>query len=132
LSVVGRTVVSMNSNGVVEWAVVESDIGPLLLAATDAGLVSVVFHACPEVREKAVGQLRTRLGAEPMENPGSARLTEPIRQLAEYFAGSLREFSLDLDWSLTSGFNRQVLRELATGVPYGAVAGYGDLAERVG
>ncbi|MFJ7491292.1 methylated-DNA--[protein]-cysteine S-methyltransferase [Streptomyces sp. NPDC097727] len=122
----------MNSNGVVEWAVVESDIGPLLLAATDAGLVSVVFHARPEVREKAVGQLRSRLGAEPVENPGSARIAEPIRQLAAYFAGSLREFSLDLDWSLTSGFNRQVLRELAAGVPYGAVVGYGDLAERVG
>ncbi|MER5849025.1 methylated-DNA--[protein]-cysteine S-methyltransferase [Streptomyces sp. NPDC002012] len=122
----------MNSNGVVEWAVVESDIGPLLLAATDAGLVSVVFHAGPEVREKAVGQLRSRLGAEPVENPGSARLAEPIRQLAAYFAGSLREFSLDLDWSLTSGFNRQVLRELAAGVPYGAVVGYGDLAECVG
>ncbi|WP_405688756.1 methylated-DNA--[protein]-cysteine S-methyltransferase [Streptomyces sp. NBC_00057] len=122
----------MNSNGVVEWAVVESDIGPLLLAATDAGLVSVVFHARPEVREKAVGQLRSRLGAEPVESPGSARLAEPIRQLAAYFAGSLREFSLDLDWSLTSGFNRQVLRKLAAGVPYGAVVGYGGLAEHVG
>ncbi|MFE7040962.1 methylated-DNA--[protein]-cysteine S-methyltransferase [Streptomyces atratus] len=122
----------MNSNGVVEWAVVESDIGPLLLAATDTGLVSVIFHARPEVREKAVGQLRSRLGAEPVESPGSARLAEPIRQLAAYFAGSLREFSLDVDWSLTSGFNRQVLRELAAGVPYGAVVGYGDLAERVG
>lgn len=130
----------MNSNGdagggtggTVEWAVVGSDIGPLLLAATGAGLVSVVFHAGPAVRDRAVGQLRARLGAEPVETPGSARLTEPIRQLAEYFTGSLREFSLPLDWSLTSGFNRQVLRELAAGVPYGTVVGYGDLARRVG
>ncbi|MFD5058614.1 methylated-DNA--[protein]-cysteine S-methyltransferase [Streptomyces sp. NPDC058394] len=130
----------MNSNGdagggtggTVEWAVVGSDIGPLLLAATAPGLVSVVFHAGPAVRDRAVGQLRARLGAEPVEMPGSARLTEPIRQLAEYFTGSLREFSLPLDWSLTSGFNRQVLRELAAGVPYGTVVGYGDLAGRVG
>lgn len=122
----------MNSNGVVEWAVVGSDIGPLLLAATGTGLVNVVFHAGPAVRERALGELRTRLGAEPVENPGSARLAEPTRRLAEYFAGSSREFSLALDWSLTSGFNRQVLRELATGVPYGTVVGYGDLAARVG
>ncbi|MFD3492216.1 methylated-DNA--[protein]-cysteine S-methyltransferase [Streptomyces sp. NPDC058690] len=130
----------MNSNGdagsgtggTVEWAVVGSDIGPLLLAATGAGLVSVVFHAGPAVRDGAVGQLRARLGAEPVETPDSARLTEPMRQLAEYFTGSLREFSLPLDWSLTSGFNRQVLRELAAGVPYGTVVGYGDLARRVG
>ncbi|GAA3480865.1 methylated-DNA--[protein]-cysteine S-methyltransferase [Streptomyces yanii] len=121
-----------DADGRVEWAVVGSDIGPLLLAATDAGLVSVVFHAGPAVRDRAVGLLRTRLGTEPVEAPGSERLAEPIRQLVEYFAGSLREFSLDLDWSLTSGFNRQVLRELATGVPYGTVVGYGDLAARVG
>ncbi|MFD7752715.1 methylated-DNA--[protein]-cysteine S-methyltransferase [Streptomyces sp. NPDC059757] len=120
------------TGGTVEWTVVGSDIGPLLLAATGAGLVSVVFHAGPAVRDGAVGQLRARLGAEPVETPGSARLTEPIRQLAEYFTGSLREFSLPLDWSLTSGFNRQVLRELAAGVPYGTVVGYGDLARRVG
>jgi methylated-DNA-[protein]-cysteine S-methyltransferase len=121
-----------DAGGRVEWAVVGSDIGPLLLAATDAGLVSVFFHAGPAVRNRAVAQLRTRLGAEPVETAGSGRLAEPIRQLAEYFAGSLREFSLDLDWSLTTGFNRQVLRELATGVPYGTVVGYGDLAERAG
>ncbi|MGW1227353.1 methylated-DNA--[protein]-cysteine S-methyltransferase [Streptomyces sp. NPDC002530] len=122
----------VNGSGVVEWAVVDSDIGPLMLAATDAGLVAVVFHARPPVRDRMVERLRARLGAEPVEAPGSARLAEPIRQLAAYFAGTLREFSLDLDWSLTGGFNRQVLRELATGVPYGAVAGYGELAERVG
>ena len=130
----------MNSNGdadggtggTVAWAVVGSDIGPLGLAAPAAGLVRVVIHAGPAGRDRAVGQLRARLGAEPVETPGSARRTEPIRQLAEYFTGSLREFSLPLDWSLTSGFNRQVLRELAAGVPYGTVVGYGDLARRVG
>ncbi|MFD9423210.1 MULTISPECIES: methylated-DNA--[protein]-cysteine S-methyltransferase [unclassified Streptomyces] len=116
----------------VEWSVVPSDIGPLLLAATGTGLVSVIFHARPPVREKALGQLRTRLGAEPVQTPGSARLAEPIRQLAAYFAGGLKEFTLPLDWSLTSGFHREVLRELASGVPYGTVVGYGDLAARVG
>ncbi|MFF5337628.1 methylated-DNA--[protein]-cysteine S-methyltransferase [Streptomyces sp. NPDC013181] len=122
----------MDSNGVVEWTVVGSDIGPLMLAATGTGLVNVVFHARPGTRDAALERLRGRLGAEPAEAPGSARLAEPVRQLAAYFAGTLREFSLDLDWSLTGGFNRQVLRELARGVPYGTVAGYGELAERAG
>ncbi|GAA1369154.1 methylated-DNA--[protein]-cysteine S-methyltransferase [Streptomyces beijiangensis] len=116
----------------VEWAVVGSDIGPLLLAATSRGLVSVVFHADAKVRDKVLAQLGARLGGELVEAPDSPRLAEPIRQLKAYFAGGLREFTLRLDWSLTSGFNRQVLRELADGVPYGAVVGYGDLARRVG
>ncbi|MFC7306565.1 methylated-DNA--[protein]-cysteine S-methyltransferase [Streptomyces monticola] len=116
----------------VEWTVVGSDIGPLLLAATGQGLVKVAFHADATVRDKAVARLADRFGGEPAEAPGSPRLAEPIRQLAAYFAGELHEFTLDLDWTLISGFNRAVLRELATGVPYGSVVGYGDLASRVG
>ncbi|MFF3456020.1 methylated-DNA--[protein]-cysteine S-methyltransferase [Streptomyces sp. NPDC002730] len=114
-----------------EWAVVGTDIGPLLLAATDEGLVSVVFHAEAAVRDKALGRLAGRLGAEPVEDAAGLP-AEPIRQLGAYFAGGLREFDLPLDWTLSGGFNRQVLRELADGVPYGTVVGYGDLAARVG
>ncbi|MFJ8665957.1 methylated-DNA--[protein]-cysteine S-methyltransferase [Streptomyces sp. NPDC093600] len=115
----------------VEWAVVDSGIGPLLLAATDRGLVSVVFHAREAVRARALERLAGQLGAEPAEC-ATGRLDEPIRQLAEYFSGGRREFRTPLDWALTTGFNRQVLRELAEGVPYGAVVGYGELARRVG
>ncbi|MFJ4836680.1 methylated-DNA--[protein]-cysteine S-methyltransferase [Streptomyces sp. NPDC088746] len=121
-----------SSEQVVEWSVVPSDIGPLLLAATRSGLVTVVFHARPAVRDKVLERLRTRLGAEPVEAPDSALLADPVRQLAAYFAGELRGFSLALDWSLSSGFDREVLTELASGVPYGAVVGYGELASRVG
>ncbi|MGW1022590.1 methylated-DNA--[protein]-cysteine S-methyltransferase [Streptomyces sp. NPDC002577] len=116
----------------VVWTVVGTDIGPLLLAATEEGLVNVVFHASDAVRETTLERLAARLGTEPAEAPESPLLAEPIRQLAAYFAGELHDFELPLDWSLVSGFNRQVLRELAAGVPYGAVVGYGDLAARVG
>lgn len=137
LSVAGRTVVGMDSYGVggepaVEWDVVDSGIGPLLLAATATGLVNVAFHARHAVRDAALDRLRTRFGTEPVAAPGSARLAEPIRELAAYFAGEPRDFDLALDWSLTSGFHREVLRELASGVPYGTVVGYGELAARVG
>ncbi|MFD7435282.1 methylated-DNA--[protein]-cysteine S-methyltransferase [Streptomyces sp. NPDC059861] len=126
----------MDSHGQYEqqvvWAVVAGDIGPLLLAATGEGLVNVVFHATAPVRDKALGRLASRLGVEPVEAPGSPLLTEAIRQVQAYFAGERRAFELPLDWSLISGFNREVLRELASGVPYGSVVGYGDLAGRVG
>ncbi|MGS2587279.1 methylated-DNA--[protein]-cysteine S-methyltransferase [Streptomyces hebeiensis] len=115
----------------VEWTVVPSGIGPLLLAATDQGLVRVVFHADGRVRDGALDALGDRLGAELVES-ASGRLAEPISALSAYFAGRLREFALPLDWTLCTGFNRQVLRELATGVSYGTVVGYGDLAGRVG
>ncbi|MFJ3901872.1 methylated-DNA--[protein]-cysteine S-methyltransferase [Streptomyces sp. NPDC090025] len=119
------------ATGRVEWAVVPSSIGPLLLAATDRGLVSVVFHADGRVRERALERLAAAFGGELVER-ADGRLAEPIRQLAAYFDGDLRSFDVKLDWTLVTGFNRQVLRELAGSVPFGAVVGYGDLARRVG
>ncbi|MEU6510486.1 methylated-DNA--[protein]-cysteine S-methyltransferase [Streptomyces sp. NPDC046942] len=116
----------------VVWAVVGSDIGPLMLAASRDGLVNVVFHATDAVRDRALERLASRLGVTPGEDPDSPLLAEAIRQLRAYFAGERHSFDLPLDWSLISGFNRQVLRELASGVPYGTVVGYGDLAGRVG
>ncbi len=126
----------MDSEGQYEqqvvWTVVATGIGPLLLAATGDGLVNVVFHATDAVRDTALGRLGSRLGREPVEAPDSPLLAEAIRQVKAYFAGERHAFDLPLDWSLISGFNRQVLRELAAGVPYGSVVGYGDLAGRVG
>ncbi|KUN03929.1 cysteine methyltransferase [Streptomyces yokosukanensis] len=116
----------------VVWAVVGTDIGPLMLAATRDGLVNVVFHATDAVRDRTLERLAERLGGAPLEDPDSPLLTEAIRQLRAYLAGERHDFDLPLDWSLISGFNRQVLRELAAGVPYGTVVGYGDLAGRVG
>lgn len=116
----------------VVWAVVGSGIGPLLLAATGDGLVNVVFHAKGPVRDGALERLASRFGTEPVEAPGAPVLAEAIRQIDAYFAGERRGFDVPLDWSLVSGFNREVLRELASGVPYGTVVGYGDLARRVG
>lgn len=114
------------------WTVMGTGIGPLLLAATRQGLVNVVFHATDPVRDRALGRLASRMGARPVEAPGSPLLAEAIRQVEGYFRGDLHAFELPLDWSLIAGFNREVLRELARGVPYGSVVGYGDLARRVG
>ncbi|NKI41285.1 methylated-DNA--[protein]-cysteine S-methyltransferase [Streptomyces sp. LD120] len=117
------------------WTVVRTDIGPLLLAATEVGLVNVVFHASERVRGKALERLAGRLGIPPVHEPASPLLAEPLRQLTAYFAGELHDFSLPLDWRMLGGargFNRQVLEALAADVPFGSVAGYGDLASRVG
>ncbi|CDR11659.1 methylated-DNA--[protein]-cysteine S-methyltransferase [Streptomyces iranensis] len=129
------------------WAVLATPIGPLLLAATDEGLAQVVFHAEEKTAAEAVARLTRRLGAEPTAAPPTAsgtvaapsgaprcagHLAEAIRQMESYFAGEAKAFTLSLDWSLITGFNRRVLRELAAHVPYGTVVGYQNLADRVG
>lgn len=57
-------------------------------------------------------------------------LREARRQLAAYFAGTLREFDLPLRPEGTP-FRRQVWDELRN-IPYGQVISYGELARRVG
>lgn len=108
----------------------DTPIGPLLVAGTDEGLVLVCFRADPATAARAVESAGRRLGCAPVED--EARLEPVTRQLDAYFDGGLRVFDLPLDWSLVTGFNRRVLRELADGVPFGSVVGYQDLADRVG
>jgi methylated-DNA-[protein]-cysteine S-methyltransferase len=112
------------------WTVMDTPIGPLLVAATDERLVHVGFRADEAAVRRAVAAMGRRLGGDPVED--AARLAPVTEQLDAYFVGSLKDFTLDLDWSLITGFARRVLRELAAGVPYGAVVGYQDLADRVG
>ncbi|BBA96664.1 putative methylated-DNA:protein-cysteine S-methyltransferase [Actinacidiphila reveromycinica] len=114
----------------VAWAVRETAVGPLMVACGGAGLVLVAFRAEPRTVARQVRALERRLGCPVVEDP---ERTAPVsEQLDAYFAGGLTRFDLPLDWSLTTGFNRRVLRELAVGVPYGSVVGYQDLADRVG
>lgn len=111
-------------------AVVPSPIGPLLLAATERGLVNVVFHADAATADAALRRLPPALGAEEVEDP--ARLEAAAGQLAAYFEGGLRQFELALDFALTSGFNRRVLGLLHERVGFGRVVGYQDLATWAG
>ncbi|MGW1071792.1 methylated-DNA--[protein]-cysteine S-methyltransferase [Streptomyces sp. NPDC002537] len=116
------------------WTTVEVSIGPLGLAATADGLLEVDFRADGKRAAETVDRLTRRLGTGPAPGPSRAHdlLAEASAELEAYFAGRRETFSVPLDWSLTSGFNRRVLRELADRVPYGKVVSYQDLADRVG
>jgi methylated-DNA-[protein]-cysteine S-methyltransferase len=59
------------------------------------------------------------------------RLDEGRRELDQYFAGKRTEFELPLDWRLTRGFGRRVLRATAR-IPYGAVSTYKQVAAKAG
>ncbi|UNO42686.1 methylated-DNA--[protein]-cysteine S-methyltransferase [Streptomyces sp. MST-110588] len=112
------------------WRVLETPIGPLLLAVTREGLAQVVFHSDQRTTRRAVTRLRQAFGTDPLAD--LPHLATAVSELTAYFTGRLHTFTVPLDWSLSGGFNERVLRELAAGVPYGSVVGYQDLADRVG
>ncbi|MEU7639955.1 MULTISPECIES: methylated-DNA--[protein]-cysteine S-methyltransferase [unclassified Streptomyces] len=112
------------------WTRIGTPIGPLLLAATREGLVKIAFHADERVTRRTLTRLEDTFGGPPL--PEIPHLATATAELARYFSGELRAFTVPLDWSLSGGFNARVLHTLAAGVPYGGVVGYQDLADRVG
>ncbi|MFD6151334.1 methylated-DNA--[protein]-cysteine S-methyltransferase [Streptomyces sp. NPDC060243] len=112
--------------------VVESPIGPLFLAATAAGLVRVAFHADARTAARERAALAARLGGPEDPATGAHAVKAAGEALERYFAGDGELAGPPLDWSLVTGFQREVLRVLAAEVPFGAVVGYGELARRVG
>jgi methylated-DNA-[protein]-cysteine S-methyltransferase len=108
----------------VAWATIDSPCGELLVAGTERGLVAVGLRDLDAMLEQLAEKVSPRVLRAPQ------RLDDPRRQLDEYFAGKRRRFELDLDWSMSRGFRRDVLSDLLEHVPYGEVITYGELAER--
>lgn len=111
----------------VAYASVASPIGPLLVAATQRGLIRVAFGS--ERRDDVLEHLAARVSPRVVEAP--ARLDEVRRELEQYFDGGRREFELALDWRLSRGFRHDVLRKLVE-VPYGQTASYAEIAAEAG
>ena len=113
----------------VAYTTFDSPVGRLLLARTDAGLVRIAYLDAGEDEETALARLAAKISPRILAAP--RRLDEPRRELDEYFAGRRTEFELPLDWSLTSGFGRNVLEATAR-VPFGSVSTYKAIAGAAG
>jgi methylated-DNA-[protein]-cysteine S-methyltransferase len=113
----------------VAYARHDSPVGNLLLAATPRGLVRVSYTDDEGELEAALAQLARSVSPRVLEAP--RRLDEARRELDEYFAGARRRFELPLDWRLTRGFGRRVLRSTAR-IPYGSVSSYAQVAAQAG
>ncbi len=101
------------------YTTVPSPVGNLLLAADDAGLRYIGF---PE------GKGHVTPG-EGWHAACDGVIEQTARQLAEYFAGTRREFDLPLAPHGTP-FQLDVLAALQT-IPYGATRSYTDIARQI-
>jgi methylated-DNA-[protein]-cysteine S-methyltransferase len=108
------------------YDLVESPVGPLLVAATDRGVIRISYHPDPAEHLEHLARLA---GPRVLRSPH--RVEPARRQLDEYFDGRRHTFELDVDLRGTAPFTERVLTELAR-VPYGETTTYGTLAARVG
>jgi methylated-DNA-[protein]-cysteine S-methyltransferase len=112
----------------VAYATLDSPVGKLLVATTDRGVVRISYVDAAD-EDAVLADLAARLSPRVLAAP--RKLDEPRRELDEYFAGRRRRFDLGLDWRLTQGFSRRVLRATAR-IPYGSVSTYKRVASAAG
>jgi methylated-DNA-[protein]-cysteine S-methyltransferase len=106
---------------------VDSPIGLLTLARGPHGLLRLALAG--ESAQSVADVLRKRLHTTARED--DAALADVRDQLDRYFAGELREFDVELDWTLAHGFRRSCCEALMR-IPYGTTVTYGELAADAG
>jgi methylated-DNA-[protein]-cysteine S-methyltransferase len=106
----------------------ESPLGTLLVGATADGLVRVGLPS--EDESEVLRDLAARISPRLLR-AARAPLAQTRSELDEYFAGRRRTFDVPLDWRLTRGFRREVLRATAA-IPFGETASYRDVATVAG
>jgi methylated-DNA-[protein]-cysteine S-methyltransferase len=95
----------------------ETPMGPLVLAASDAGITLVA---------PAGGRVTS-----PPETPAAKEILKNAqRELDAYFAGDLHEFTVPVDLSATNQRDQQILNALGS-VTFGETTSYGQLAKDV-
>ncbi|MDQ3715786.1 MAG: methylated-DNA--[protein]-cysteine S-methyltransferase [Actinomycetota bacterium] len=110
----------------VAFAAVPTPVGDILVAVTESGVAATHFRDSPDVRSR----IAARIGLAVVDDPVRTDLVRT--ELAAYFTGSLREFTVPLDWRLMSAAQRLVLGKLCETVHFGQVVTYGELAKRCG
>ena len=104
---------------------VDTPVGDLIVATTDAGLVRASWFG----EDATLEELSARVSPRIFE---SAARTDGIRrQLDEYFAGRRRQFEVSIDWILVGEWGRKILDATAR-IPSGEVRTDGAVAAEAG
>ncbi|MFT3996498.1 MAG: methylated-DNA--[protein]-cysteine S-methyltransferase [Asticcacaulis sp.] len=111
----------MTEQGLLAFTDMASPVGRLTLVAGDAGLRAILWEDDDPSRVK--------LGPQTLR-PDHPVLRQAVDELSAYFTGTLRVFSVPLDFKGTD-FQVAVWRAL-TAIPYGETRSYGDIATRLG
>jgi methylated-DNA-[protein]-cysteine S-methyltransferase len=114
----------------VAYALVDSPVGRLVAVATKRGLARIAYELPNGGLDEILDQVAERLSPAIVEAP--AALDVVRRELDEYFAGSRRDFAIELDWGLVrSPFTQRVLRACSR-IPFGATSSYREMADAAG
>ena len=104
------------------YKMMSSPVGRLKLIATDDGLAGILWE------NDRPHRVDLNVGARDDRHPV---LVEAERQLEEYFDGRRKMFSLKLDLTGGTPFQRRVWNALLT-IPFGETRSYAQIARQIG
>lgn len=117
---------------VTDWSRIETPLGPMLAFAMEEGICLLEFMES-ETLESEIERLEAR--SVPGRRDSVVRTPSPHlprlkTELGDYFAGSLRRFSVPL-FTPGTAFQEAAWRALQA-IPYGKKRSYGEQAEAIG
>ena len=118
----------MNDDGGSVWIgkLGNTYLGDIWTAQSVSGLVAIDLWGDQAIFAEQVYKL-TGLQADYAPE----HLSEITRQLAEYLDGERRRFEVEIDWSVMTPFQQDVL-QIVCDIEYGRTRTYGDIARQLG
>ena len=117
----------------IRYTSLDTPIGPVWMAGSRAGILSISLRSRSE--RAFLSALREQAGPRPIEprrGPGSLDSLDSLeRQLRRYFRGEPDQFSVMVDLTWLTPFQRRVLAATIC-VPFGHVVPYGSIARAIG
>ena len=110
----------------INYTIVDSRLGKLMVAATEKGICSVSFG---DTEAELTSELKKEFFAAAIENDG-AKLRDAVRAILKSLDGEKAILTLPLDLR-ASAFQMRVWSELRK-IPYGETRSYGQIAESLG
>jgi methylated-DNA-[protein]-cysteine S-methyltransferase len=115
----GRTAMITSKETTMRYTLIASPLGDLLAQRDDLGITGLYLPTGKNAATPSTDWARDDDAFDDLR-----------AQLAQYFAGALREFSLPLN-ARGSAFQKRVWAALAE-IPYGETASYGQTAQAIG
>lgn len=99
-------------------------LGDFRLAASDFGLVAVEWAESQSELDSYLARLK-----RPVQ-PDAKKIKPYTKELAEYIEGKRHAFTIPVDWTLFTPFQREALQAVFR-IPYGETRTYLDIAQQI-
>jgi O-6-methylguanine DNA methyltransferase len=99
-------------------------LGDFRLAASDLGLVAIEWASAQPELDAYLARLKRTL------QPNQKKLAPYAKELREYFGAKRQTFTIPIDWSLFTPFQREALQAVFR-IPYGETRTYAEIAKEI-